>query len=99
MTKVGDQNVIGSKKTSLHFITVIGWGTQNGIDYWIIKNSFGKDWGESGYFRLKRGINSRGFNTVLFYPSYTNYSLEVNYSFLFNLSILGLIILYNNCIF
>jgi C1A family cysteine protease len=43
-----------------HEVTAIGYGTENGVDYWIVRNSYGKRWGESGYIRLRRGNGSGG---------------------------------------
>jgi len=36
-----------------HATNVVGWGTSNGMDYWIMRNSWGTSWGESGYMQLE----------------------------------------------
>ena len=36
-----------------HATNVVGWGSEDGVDYWVMRNSWGKSWGESGYMRIQ----------------------------------------------
>jgi C1A family cysteine protease len=58
-----------------HAVLAVGWGTQNGTNYWIIKNSWGSTWGESGYFRIVRGVNMCGIEGMVWWPIITNTTL------------------------
>jgi cathepsin B len=35
-----------------HAVKVIGWGNKDGVDYWVVQNSWGPVWGENGHFNI-----------------------------------------------
>ena len=43
-----------------HAVVVVGYGTENGVDYWLVKNSWSKRWGDNGYIKIQRGVGMCG---------------------------------------
>jgi hypothetical protein len=57
-----------------HGVVIVGYGTESGKDYWIVRNSWGREWGEEGYIRMERnlaGTNAGkcGIAKLAYYPS------------------------------
>jgi len=49
-----------------HAVRVVGWGTtDDGVDYWIVANSWDTEWGEGGFFRIRRGNNECNIEDVV----------------------------------
>ena len=48
-----------------HAVLVVGWGTSDmGDKYWIVKNSWGPEWGQDGFFWIKRGNDECGMESM-----------------------------------
>ena len=45
-----------------HAVLIVGWGIDDGQEYWKIKNSWGASYGEDGYFRICKGKGACGIN-------------------------------------
>lgn len=53
-----------------HAIVIVGMGSSNGVGYWKLRNSWGSDWGEEGYFRMHRAVRESmcGITSDVSYP-------------------------------
>lgn len=45
-----------------HAVNLVGWGVEDGKEFWIVRNTWGPYWGENGYFRIARGKGTCGIN-------------------------------------
>ena len=46
-----------------HAVKIIGWGVQKKTPYWLVANSWNNDWGDKGFFKIKRGNNECDFES------------------------------------
>ena len=49
-----------SKGRLNHAVAVVGYGSEDGVDYWLVKNSWGEDWGDEGFIKMQRGVGMCG---------------------------------------
>ena len=49
-----------------HSVLLVGWGIDKntGEKYWIIQNTWGPNWGEEGFFKMRRGVDELGIESI-----------------------------------
>jgi cathepsin L len=55
-----------------HGVLIVGYGTENGKKYWLVKNSWSDTWGEQGYVKILRSesTNDAGICGIAMDPSF-----------------------------
>ena len=55
-----------------HGVLIVGYGVENGIKYWLVKNSWGSSWGDGGYVKIERSDseNDSGICGIASQPSF-----------------------------
>lgn len=55
-----------------HGVLIVGYGTENGQDYWLVKNSWSTTWGDKGYIKIARSssTNDAGICGIAMDPSF-----------------------------
>ncbi|KAI8776959.1 cathepsin B, partial [Biomphalaria glabrata] len=48
-----------------HAVKIIGYGVENGVKYWLVANSWNPDWGDKGFFKIRRGRDECGIESQI----------------------------------
>ncbi|PHT55301.1 hypothetical protein CQW23_03787 [Capsicum baccatum] len=82
--KYGVYKHVTGKILGGHTVKIIGWGTsEQGVNYWLAANSWNRDWGDDGFFKIRRGTNECGIENTMVagIPSRRNLNAELDDAF------------------
>lgn len=70
-----------------HAVVIVGWGQENGVPYWIIRNTWGVFWGDNGYFKMIRGVNNCEIeeNVIVGFPNLPSIRLYIEHPILYTI--------------
>ncbi|XP_063826419.1 cathepsin B-like [Ostrinia nubilalis] len=71
--KYGVYKYTGGKVLGLHSIKLLGWGEERGVAYWLAANSWNEYWGDKGFFKIIRGINHLGIESMAYAGVFSSY--------------------------
>jgi len=60
-----------------HAVKILGWGNENGTDYWLVANSWNPDWGMNGFFKIKKGTDECGIEDGIVAGTYMKMANDV----------------------
>jgi len=67
--KSGVLNNTNCGTTLDHAVLAVGYGVENGENYWLVKNSWGTSWGENGYIKIA-AVDGQGICGIQMGPLY-----------------------------
>lgn len=71
-------NITTNPKDLDHEISIVGYGTEGGVDYWHVRNSWGTSWGDNGFFKVERNHNYIGIELECAYANMSDTPVRHN---------------------
>jgi cathepsin B len=63
--KTGVYKHVTGEELGGHAVKIIGYGVENGQNYWLVANSWNEDWGDKGFFKIARGNDECGIESEI----------------------------------